>query len=179
MPLTAETVERIQELESAGYPLVSCLRCNQSYPETEEFWFFSGKQRSDFCRECTRMSKSEQASIPLPGDLLRKFVGGDILDSSGLCHLRDEVRLVFGGVRGIAAQLKLDYEAAKPGSNARVQLMKAILNLEAEADRSRKGTGKQFDLDPEDLLRVLEQTFGMKPKELEKLLDGSDQGRTG
>jgi hypothetical protein len=174
MPLTVDQIEQIAELEASGVPLMTCLSCGQQLPVTAEYWFFNGKLRSDVCKDCTRQESSQRANLPIPAEMIRKLVGGEIIDSSGVSHLRDEVRLQFGGVRGIAAQLKLDYDSAKPGSNARVQLMKSILQLEAEADKAKRSTGR-LDTDPEDLLRVLEQALNQKPGSLKGLAHVSDE----
>ena len=154
----------------------TCVRCGESYPNTDDFFFFTDGSHNE-CKECTR--KSNELGLKLDakkGGLLKKIAKGQILETSGTEHLYDEVIEVFGGPRSFAAQLKLDFDAAKPGSHARVSIMRMVMNLAAEADKARRGGSMHELVEPEDLLRLVQQQVqGVEPLAPPEDDDGSDE----
>jgi hypothetical protein len=157
MPLTKDQLDQIEEMESQGVSLDTCLRCGNSFPPTPEFWNFKGQQRSgNFCKDCTRDDAKEKAMIPLPPELMKRLVAGELVDSSALEHLRDDVLHEFGGSRGFAAQFRAEFDAAKPGSAARVNLLKLAVQLVGESDKKR-GKTLGDNAEPEDLMRLAAQ----------------------
>jgi len=153
---------KVDEAELAGDDMRTCIKCGGRFPDTSDFFFMDSK--SGPCKECTR--KQNELSLKLngkQGKLLKKIAKGQILETSGTEHLYDEILEVFGGPRSFAAQLKLDFDAAKPGSHARVSIMRMVMNLASEADKARRG-GRLDDLiEPEDLLRLVQEQMNVQP----------------
>ena len=169
MALTEDDRELIDEQKASGANLKSCIGCGEMLPLTKEFWLFNSDNEvsgncGDLCKNCMR-DKNELALMKTAkqGNLLDKIAKGQIFETTTSEHLYDEVMEVFGGPRSFAASMKLDFDAAKAGSNVRVSIYRMIMNLAAEADKARKGGSTHDLIEPLDLLR---QALSVEDKQL-------------
>lgn len=132
--------------------IVSCVRCGNEYPSTPDFWFFKGEKRSEFCKECERQSSA--VTKPIDIGMMRSVLSGEVFDTSIAEHVRDRLVDQLGGVNGLVSRIQLSLDAAKPGSNADVQLLKMVLQFIESVDRHSRSSGG-VDLETADLVAVI------------------------
>jgi len=145
-----------------------CTSCLIKYPQDDVYWYFDedGKLMQP-CRECQKKALDEKekkdlmdAAVTvtqvLPSAVVDKLVHGELIQVSGLEHLRDAFAKVFGGVNGIAKLAWVEYNQAKP-NQTRVRILELLTKIIAKAD-AREAEREEQDraTSDEDIRAVLE-----------------------
>ena len=171
-PGQIEQLESLYDLMGEETPeadiFLRCDVCNIKYPQDDTYWYFDGEgEVLQPCRECQKkesdekekrdlMAAAETVTSVLPSVLVDRLVHGELIQVSGLEHLRDAFAKVFGGVNGIAKLAWIEYNQAKP-NRTRVQILELLTKIIAKADmKEAEKQEKDRATSDEDIRAVLE-----------------------
>lgn len=142
----------------------ACPNCDNVYPATTEHWHKDAYAADGFqthCKKCRNMQSALDRKAK-EADVLKK-AQEDILDRINLetnagrgltpgSEVQEHVMDMFGGSKGLAAQLVATYAAAKPGSAIREKVLRMIFQSAMKLEESGMTTKNAENMSDEELV---------------------------
>ena len=117
------------------------------------------------------MSEEKKTLETVNQTLLNRVVKGQVLDTGHVEHVYDNVLREFGGVSGYARTVIELYEDPATSANNKVQLLKLVKELAADADKSRRADREYELVETQDLLRIVAQALGTDANPIQEIHD--------
>lgn len=171
-PGQIEQLESLYDLMGEETPeadiFLRCDVCNIKYPQDDTYWYFDGEgEILQPCRECQKkaldakqdkdlLDAAQTVTEVLPSLVMDKIVKGELVEVSGLEHLRDAFAKVFGGVHGIAKLAWIEYNNPRPNPT-RVRILELMAKIVGKADvQAAAKEEKDRAVSDEDIRAVLQ-----------------------
>lgn len=159
----------VQSHGKEGEEVRHCVNCDNVYPATREFWHVD-KHAADgwqtHCKNCRNLKsgldrkKQESDKIKRANDELLDRIVLETNEGRGLTpgsEVQEHVVDMFGGSKGLAAQIVATYVAATPGSTIREKLLRMIFQSSLKLEESGMTTKDAEKMTDEELKKEMEK----------------------
>lgn len=151
-------------------PFRTCTRCAVKYPlDNVETHFHKDAKAPDgfhsMCKNCRRRrdlaQSRENAALAIRANTVTRKLIGQIVSSADtmtvphIAHLGQALLDVFGGVEGFARNVAAEYDAAEPGSQARLKYLDMVKQCISKASDLGATKNPPELMSDEDLQRAM------------------------